>query len=104
MGASLMPRAISLLDRISVREGVRARLFDGEWVILDLIGGNYFGLNEAGGLIWQQLAAGRSLEQVTQILVSKYDAAEATIAADVLRLARELVDRGLIELDPVEQP
>jgi hypothetical protein len=85
-------------DRISVREGVSAREFDGEWVVLDLAGGNYFGLNELGGIIWQDLSSGRSPSEIARLLGPKYDVDEATILRDVLALVDELISRGLVQI------
>ncbi len=85
-------------DRVFVPEGISAREFDGEWVVLDLLGGNYFGLDEMGGLIWQQLRAGKSVKEISDLLAENYDAPEATILEDVLRLVNELLERGLVQI------
>jgi len=86
-------------DRLSVCEGVSTREFDGEWVVLDLAGGNYFGLDDLGGTIWQHLSAGRSPFEIARLLGPKYDVDEATILRDVLALVNEFISRGLVQIN-----
>ena len=90
-------RAVSPSDKLRICDGVTARDFDGEWIILDLSGGNYFGLNEIGGLIWQQLVAGRSISEIAAALAPDYDAEEPALLGDVVALANELLERGLMK-------
>jgi hypothetical protein len=80
------------------REGVSSRRFDGDLVILDLQGGNYFGLDEVGSLIWEHLMEGRSGIDTASILAGRYEAATEEILDDVMRLVNELLNKGLVEL------
>ncbi len=98
-----MARQVAPTDRILVRDDVSAREFDGEWILLDLHGGNYFGLDEVGGIIWKELGAGRSVDEVAALLATTYDAPPATITADVLTLVNELIERGLVKLDEAKK-
>jgi hypothetical protein len=86
-------------DRISVVDGVSARAFDGDWIVLDLAGGNYYGLDELGGIIWNYLADQRSLQEIATLLVPVYDALEEIILRDVVALVSELVERGLVRIN-----
>jgi hypothetical protein len=83
---------------VGICEGVSAREFDGEWIVLDLSGGNYFGLDELGGRIWEHLRAGKSPAEIAALLAPSYDVAETTVLDDVLRLVDELVERGLVRI------
>jgi Coenzyme PQQ synthesis protein D (PqqD) len=87
-------------DRIRIGSGVSAREFDGEWIVLDLSGGNYFGLDEIGGAIWQGLQEKKSLEEIAHALAARYDAVESVILDDVLALVGELLERRLVEIGP----
>ena len=82
-------------DRIRIGSGVSAREFDGEWIVLDLAGGNYFGLDEVGGAIWDGLREEKSLEEIARALATQYDASESVILSDVLALVGDLLERRL---------
>ena len=75
------------------------RDLDGEAVILDLGSGTYFGLNHVGTRVWQLISEGSDESHIVDIIASEYDAARATIAADVARLLNDLRARRLILTD-----
>jgi len=72
------------------------RDLDGEAVILDLVSGTYFGLNEVGTRIWRLVDEGRDASQIVNVLASEYQADRETIARDVTRLIDDLRTRRLI--------
>lgn len=75
---------------------VFVREFDGELVLLDLEGGDYFGLSELGLLLWNGLAKGKTPRQVAVEAAPNYDVDLPKITADFARLAEELVAKGLL--------
>jgi len=83
-------------DHFVAADAVSAREFDGEWIVLDLQRGSYYGLDELGGIIWGQLCAGRSPADIAEVLATNYDAPKATLLGDVLVLVDELLERGLV--------
>jgi len=91
-------RAATATDRLGVCEGVSVREFDGEWIVLDLNGGNYFGLDQLGGAIWQELSAGKSPVEVVALLGKQYEVEEAIMLRDVLGLVDELIERRLMRI------
>ena len=92
-------RAIAASNRVRICDGVTAREFDGEWIVLDLNGGNYFGLNELGGIIWQHICAGRSLGDIAALVAPDYQVSSEVVLQDVLKLVDELVERGLAQVN-----
>ena len=72
----------------------------GEFVILDVEGRMLRGLNASAGRVWMLLDGTRSLAQVAHELAVHYRIAEARALEDVLSLARQLCDRGLLEAAP----
>jgi hypothetical protein len=84
-------------DSFVVCNGVSAREFDGEWIVLDLQRGSYFGLDEVGGKIWECLCAGRSPAEIVEVLAAKYDAPKAKLLEDVLVLINELLEYQLVQ-------
>jgi hypothetical protein len=83
-------------DRVQPIEQVHARRFDGELVLLDLAGGEYYALNAIGATIWEALTAGNTLAEVARLLTAHYDVGFDDALADCLGLTAELLDRGLV--------
>ena len=76
---------------------VVATPFDnGEGVLIDLQGKQYFQLNETGWLIWQQLVAGQAPAQIIAALTEEYEVSEAQAQASVQRLLADLRQRELL--------
>lgn len=82
--------------RVCVGSNVTAREFDGELVILDLAGGQYFGVNEVGARLWERLLLGKSPAEVASELAADYDVEPAQLLADLLALTDELLARRLV--------
>jgi hypothetical protein len=95
-----MTMPISLDSRVTVPDSTASRELDNETVLLNLDSGIYFGLDPIGTRIWQLLGAGQRLCEVLAILLDEYEVDEDRLSADLLRLARELVDRQLIVIAP----
>ncbi len=75
---------------------VAAKVIDGEAIIMNLANGYYYSLEGVGAEAWEAIAAGMSLDRVIEHLVSRFDGAPATVRADVMRLAAELLSEGLV--------
>lgn len=73
---------------------------DGESVLLNLESERYFGLDDVGTRVWQHMVVHRRLERVCEEMHKEYDVDEATLQADVLRLAEELVEAGIVTVEP----
>jgi hypothetical protein len=83
-------------QRFEPASGVHARRFDRSVVILDLSGGQYFGLDEAGALAWEKLSTGYSPDEIVDLLRAEYSVTEVKARSDVLRLAEDLVRANLL--------
>lgn len=68
-----------------------------ETVILDLASGTYFGLDPVGTSIWQLMESGKTLREVCDSMMKDYEVSREDIERDVLTLATNLRERGLIE-------
>ena len=99
-------RSMAPSDHVIICEGVSAREFDGEWIVLDLQGGNYFGLDDVGGHIWRAIGEGKSLSQIVASLRRNYDASEIELLKDVMLFIDELVERQLVRInrDVMDRP
>jgi Coenzyme PQQ synthesis protein D (PqqD) len=77
---------------------VRARTVGEEMVLLHLESGIYFGLDAVGAHVWQLIQAGKSLRQACDALIEEYDVSREILEQDVLALARDLVDKKLVNV------
>jgi Coenzyme PQQ synthesis protein D (PqqD) len=84
-------------DSFKTNPQVVATPFDnGEGVLIDLQGKQYFQLNETGLFIWQRLADGHSSAQIVAALMTEYEVSEAQAQASVQRLLADLQQRELL--------
>ena len=91
---------MELSDTVSASDDVVAREVAGETVLLNLESGTYFGLNETGGMVWQLLDEGSAtLEDICTAIEEEYDIAREDIESDVLALAEDLFEHGLLMIE-----
>ena len=98
------PMALTLDDRASVPDGVVSRELDGEMVLLNLETGIYFGLDAVGTDMWRAIRESPTLGDALAAVRRQYDVDEATIRADFLQLADQLVAKGLLQRAARETP
>ena len=79
---------------------VFAREFDGELVLLDLDGGEYFGLDAVGAAIWRSLGTTGTLDGAVRAVVTEFDVDEPRARQDVTALVAELELRGIVQREP----
>ncbi len=90
--------AISSRSVVMAAESQTSCELHAETVILDFNKGAYFGLDEIGTLIWQQLQQPLTVEAVCDAVVEQYDVDRTTGEQDVIRLLEMLQAEGLIEV------
>lgn len=90
--------AISSHSVVMVAESQTSCELHAETVILDFNKGAYFGLDEIGTLIWQQLQQPLTVEAVCDAVVEQYEVDRTTCEQDVIRLLEMLQAEGLIEV------
>jgi coenzyme PQQ synthesis protein D (PqqD) len=88
--------AISLQSSLKVNDEVVFRELDGEAVLLNLASGMYFGLDETGTRMWQLIDQHGELAAVLAALCEEFDAPRDAIERDLLNLALELSEKGLL--------
>ena len=80
---------------------VTAREVGGEYVLLHLGSGTYFGLDPVGSRVWQLLEAGdKSLGQLCSAISEEFDAGPDVVLADLQGLAVALLEHDLVEQMP----
>jgi antitoxin component of MazEF toxin-antitoxin module len=70
----------------------------GEEVILSLKNGIYYGLDPVGTRIWALLQQPRTVTEVLDALLERYDVEPARCERDLLALLEEMAAEGLIEV------
>ena len=80
-----------------IPEHVVFQVLDGQAVVLNLDSGRYFGLNEVGTVFWQGLEQGRSLKQITESLLERYEVDRDVLERDLAELMTDLKQRNLLE-------
>lgn len=90
---------IKLADVVRVNPDVVWREIDGEIVLLNVVTGLYYGLDDAGASIWRIVAtAPATLQRVRDGLVGEYEGEPDVIERDLLQLAGKLADAQLLLL------
>lgn len=87
---------MNLSDMVTIPTHVMAREVGDEVVILDLVGGAYYGLDAVGVRIWQLLGEGKKPQGICETLLAEFEVQPEVLEADVLRLLEELRGKGLI--------
>jgi hypothetical protein len=66
----------------------------GEFVLLNLQSGVYYGLDAIGSRMWQLLTEQRDVDEVCSILIDEYETSSDVLRADVDRLVSELAEKA----------
>ncbi len=67
-------------------------------IVKDVVNMDYvFALNDVGATIWQQLETPQTRENLTQAVLSEYNAEYEVIKADLEKFLRELLEIGAIK-------
>jgi hypothetical protein len=83
---------------------VAAKVMDGEAIIINLSNGMYYSMDQVGGLIWEMITEGHTLDDIASAVVRSYDVSDGQAQADIQRLAVELVDENLVIPSTVAAP
>jgi hypothetical protein len=91
---------LSLLGaRVLIPQHVVYRTFPSETVVLNLHTGRYHGLNTTAGRMLDVLEAAGTVREAAGTLAIEFGLDPALVRRDVCALCRELLQRGLIDLD-----
>ena len=82
---------------VAVKSQVSCQV-DGETVVLHFDHGVYFGLNEVGTLIWNQVQHPRKVQEIRDAILREYEVSYEQCERDLFTLLRELTEKGLIEV------
>lgn len=77
-------------------EECAAKVIDGEAVIINLSNGTYYSMDKVGGSIWELLAEGRSVQEIVDGVVARYEIDRERALSDVGQILAELVAEKLV--------
>lgn len=92
-----------LASSVRLPDHVVHRAFAAETVVLNLQTGKYHGLNPVAGRMLRVLEQGVTVKDAARQLAAEYDQPLETVEEDLCALCADLLERGLIETDAVEQ-
>ncbi|HYC62941.1 MAG TPA: lasso peptide biosynthesis PqqD family chaperone [Thermoanaerobaculia bacterium] len=70
----------------------------GETVILGLTAGRYYGLDAVGARVWQLIQTPAAVPDLVATIMSEYEVGREQCEADLLKLLRQMIDAGLVEV------
>lgn len=73
---------------------------EGETVLVNLKSGSYYSLVGVGSLIWTELEAGRTVEEILSRLNREYDSSPQEIETAVRQLLDAMVQEELLTFEP----
>ena len=83
-------------DTFELRDDLVVEEIDGDVVVLDLEGNQYFGLNEVAWMIWRDIREEeRSFREIVDSIAESFDIDGERARSDVSRFVESLVDAGL---------
>ncbi len=91
-------QALSLEHSVTLTEHTVFRELSGESVLLQLDEGIYYGLDDVGTRLWQLMLEHKQLQQAFEAALAEFDVNADDLRRDLLDLAQQLVDRGLLSV------
>lgn len=79
------------------RQGIICQKIDDELVLLDRHREQIHQLNSVASLIWEKLASGTEMDDIIQLLTTRYAVDETTARNDIEQLISDLQQKELIE-------
>jgi hypothetical protein len=75
---------------------VTATVIDGEAIMINLSSGVYYSTDGVGARIWQLVAGGATLPEVSGIIATEYEIPQAQASEESLRLVNQFVEEKLL--------
>lgn len=86
-------------NRFRLSKKILGKKLEGEWILLHLERGEYYGLNDTASLIWDELKRGHSFEDAIIRLQEIFSVGRPEIEGDMNHFLKELLEEGLVEFE-----
>ena len=93
-----MPAPLSTSSVVVASKDQVSTNLSGEAVILGMRDGVYYGLDPVGARIWALVQAPSAIGEVANAIAAEYEVPRERALADLLALATQLMERGLLEI------
>jgi hypothetical protein len=93
--------AIADTTRVVASDDALVREVNGEAVLLQLTTSQYHVLDPTSTEMWHALLTAGSFVAAVEAIRAEFDVEEAELRADLERFVQQLIDRGLVRLEPV---
>lgn len=90
--ANLFNKSVKVPDDILYQE-----LSNGEIVFLNLDNESYYGLDDVGSIIWDEITSTEDLETAFNNLLDKFDVTPHILRKDLEELLDQMVENGILE-------
>lgn len=95
-GVTMRKRRIPRIDRLRISPDVAHRCIDGEYILLDVKRGVYFGLKGVAADIWGALSRKRSRATIREMLLKKYKIDPRRLDRDLAAFVAGLQSKRLV--------
>lgn len=75
-----------------------ASAIDDEVVMFDADAGKYYGLNSVAAAVWNQLEEPKTVNEICDQLIKKFDIEKEQCVSEVLGFLPDLKEKGLIDI------
>lgn len=89
---------IKASNTVQIPSNIVSKTVDEDIVVLNLDDGTYFKLNETGAVIWDYLSKGKTIEDIIQVILKKFESSYEVVKEDVISLISSLRDENLIQI------
>lgn len=72
---------------------------DNEAVLLNIDTGDYYTLNTTGSRVWEMIDGTKTVLDLVEEIVSRFEVSKDKAREDILNLLKELMKENLVELD-----
>ena len=93
---------IPFTSRVNTAPDVMLRVIGEEAVILNLKNELYLGLDPVGTRIWLVLHSAPSIQAAYELLLAEFEVEPERLRRDLDKLLEQMLEQGLIQLQPVE--
>jgi len=81
-------------------ENVSWKEFGTDGILLNLVTGDYFDVNETGLLIWDQADGRKTVNGIAEEVAARFAVRTEDLARDVIEFLQELAGKGLVSVEP----
>jgi pyrroloquinoline quinone biosynthesis protein D len=94
-----MTAPASARERVRRQPGILSQRVDDQLVLLNPHDGQYFALDEVGGMLWDLCDGTLTISDIAAAIAREYDAPTDVIETDIRELLHDLVDEKLATLE-----